>query len=863
MNVKTNHYIKNYGNFTDVLKVLNEEKEVPFYVDKTLFLKHILICPYSILFILKPHRSGKSFNLSMLKYFFSIDETKEYSEQIISNFKIKESKTLMEQNFRKYPVIFIDLSLNIGINIESILRKIRVSITKAFLNHYYLVESEGINDYEKQKFKENCDENNKMIDFAESIKFLCKVLKKHYKTYNKNVYVLIDDYDSIPNSLLEHYSQENDFEKKKFIISLFIASSELISQIICGCSKNNEYLEKLIVFGINNIIPVKDLPQINNFKILNSVNDFFFNDDFGLFDSEVNQLIKALRIEGDEKKIIEGNIANYINSEFYGYFNIYNKRSFPVNNVYEFLIKYYFLNVKKNAFEAEIRLPLILDEIFSIYDERFSKTVVSLLINAKVFFETNLTNKSLEEFINVSNVENIYRTIFLNNYDLRVILLINYGVFTVIHDTENTNKDLLLIPNNSMKKYVVERFLKWEYPIIDELEDFPMKLSLSLDEDEIFLFLIKSILKKIDKNLVSNLNDIYIQSLVGLSIEKYALSLPPNDRYSYFSIYSNVDEKSKSNESVFDSNHKEKPIVIMRYKIYKKDNSMKDLQSFVDDLFFESIVQIFYKKVLSSKVIKTKNLLIRVLVIYQEDNNKWSILTQTFNINYLAHFHLFSDFVMKNESIFELLRKSQEYESAKLNIMKLNEEFLKHQFTRKKCIITTPIHDDDLTNFMAHNFKKEIKNDDFSLLNDLNTNASNSSNCKVKKEISSKNSFVINVSPPKDEERSSKEYESEDTDDSFRKDYFYKFIKNCSSMNKLSMIQSIYKLLENNENIGIGHFKNLGLKKVALRILEDEQTNFLHKKFWELKKNNSQKNGETQSIQNFFLKHKRKRYEDK
>ena len=77
------------------------------------------------------------------------------------------------------------------------------------------------------------------------------------------------------------------------------------------------------------------------------------------------------------------------------------------------------------------------------------------------------------------------------------------------------------------------------------------------------------------------------------------------------------------------------------------------------------------------------------------------------------------------------------------------------------------------------------------------------------------------------------------------------------------MIQSIYKLLENNENIGIGHFKNLGLKKVALRILEDEQTNFLHKKFWELKKNNSQKNGETQSIQNFFLKHKRKRYEDK
>ena len=859
MNSKTPVFFKNFQNFLDVLKVLKEENEIPFFIDKTMLIKYVLICPYTTILILKPQRWGKSFNLSILKYFLTIDQKNVHSDLSAYHFKIMDNKTYFNQHFKKYPLIYIDLYSITSGNLDSIHRKIRLCISKAFLSHYHLIESDKLMCFEKQKFKEYCDDCNKIIDFSDSIKFLCKLLKNHYNI-DKNVVVLIDDYDFIPNSILEDYAKEIDIEKRKLLITLFLLASEIISQIIHGCSKNNEYLEKLVVFGINNILPLKFISQMANSIILNSINDFIFSDLFCLSESDVNQLIKPLRIEGEEKKM-EGNVMRYISNEFNGYFNINNKRNYPIDPVHDFLIKLSFSTNKKSSITCESKMPLILDEVFSIYDEKFSFVLVSLLLSGKYYHKSNFSSKSLLEFITVSNLEN-YRTIFFENLELKLNLFINYGIFTIFNDPETDNRDLLLIPNRTIKKYVLDRYIKWKIAIIEELEEILMKFNITLDEDESFLYFVKILFQKIDKNIFPRINDIYIQSLIGLSLEKYALSQPNNDRNSYHIIYSLLDDKSKSYLTVFDSKNNEKPIIYINYKVVKKDKNYKDLRIVFDDLLFESVVYIFYRNILPDDVVKNKCIIVRVLILYEENLNNLILLNQSMNINYESQFKIINDFVAKNENMFKLLDKSSEYESTKSNILKLNDEFLKNQLNRRKTMIKTDLNDKesqikiDQKVYSKDEDKVEPK---FSFLDDIITKPNN---IKANYEASSKKSLVINLTPTKDEDKSLKEDFSEDTDDFLRKDYFYHFIKNCATINKSQLIKNIYKLLENNENLSVSHFKNLGLRKIAQRILEDEETMALHTKFWEIKKNHKNK-GEIQPIYSFFLKNKRKRFDEK
>ncbi|WP_300361527.1 AAA family ATPase [Fusobacterium sp.] len=84
------------------------------YIDKTKFIEEIINDGAKVKLFTRPRRFGKTLNMSMLKYFFDIRESKN-NKELFDKLYIKKSPIFIEQG--KYPVIFISMK---GIQSSSI-----------------------------------------------------------------------------------------------------------------------------------------------------------------------------------------------------------------------------------------------------------------------------------------------------------------------------------------------------------------------------------------------------------------------------------------------------------------------------------------------------------------------------------------------------------------------------------------------------------------------------------------------------------------------------------------------------------------------------------------------------------------------
>ena len=76
------------------------------YVDKSMLIDGILKETWEVILFTRPRRFGKTTNLSMIKYFFDIEEAAE-NRGLFKGLKIENSDSM--KYFGKYPVIFLSL----------------------------------------------------------------------------------------------------------------------------------------------------------------------------------------------------------------------------------------------------------------------------------------------------------------------------------------------------------------------------------------------------------------------------------------------------------------------------------------------------------------------------------------------------------------------------------------------------------------------------------------------------------------------------------------------------------------------------------------------------------------------------------
>ena len=245
-----------------------------YYIDKTKFIADILDDAAEVKLFTRPRRFGKTLNMSTLKYFFDIQNANE-NRKLFNGLDIEKSEYFSEQG--KYPVIFISMKGIKATTWEETKKDIALLVLDLFSNFRYLLDD--LNDFDLPRFKKYLLSDVDISELKNSLTFLTKIL---YQKYEKEVILLIDEYD---NPLITAHKYDF-YEEALSFFKVFYGEA----------LKTNPYLKMGIMTGIIRVIKAGIFSDLNNLSVYSILNDFY-SDFFGFTQDEVKKALKDFNIE--------------------------------------------------------------------------------------------------------------------------------------------------------------------------------------------------------------------------------------------------------------------------------------------------------------------------------------------------------------------------------------------------------------------------------------------------------------------------------------------------------------------------------------------------------------------------------------
>ena len=349
-----------------------------YYVDKTMMIGEFLNSPYQITLITRPRRFGKTMNMSMLAEF--LDCTKD-SKAIFEGSNISRTEWMVELN--QCPVIFLSFLNTKSDCSKGLFELIGETVTKEYERYYSLINDSMLSDREKEKFNKIyralVDIRNMeswRICIIESIRTLCEVLSIYY---GKNVYLLIDEYDTpfMSANMSGYYSEVRS------VLAGFLSTS----------LKGNPYLERAMLTGIQRVAKENIFSGLNNLTVL-TVNDSEYEDCFGFTEEEVRKLLDDFDLEltDEVKEMYDG--YRFGNKDIYNPWSAINyavrKRLAPywVNTAENSILKDA-LRERGTTFEKEYNKLIETGEITTVvslttayYEHQSDASLWGLMVNA-------------------------------------------------------------------------------------------------------------------------------------------------------------------------------------------------------------------------------------------------------------------------------------------------------------------------------------------------------------------------------------------------------------------------------------------------------------------------------------------------
>ena len=311
-----------------------------YYFDKTKFIEEIIKDGSEVKLFARPRRFGKTLNMSMLKYFFDI-ENKEENKKIFKDLYIEKTEAFKEQG--QYPVIFLSLKDLKALTWEQMEKAIKSAISRLFSEYKYLLND--LDKFDTLTFENILLKNTELEDLKEALKFLTRIL---YEKYNKKVVVLIDEYDSpLVSAYINGY-----YEKAKDFFKTFYSS----------VLKDNSYLQMGVLTGIIRVIKAGIFSDLNNLRTYTILSEMY-TDSYGLTEEEV---VKSLKDYGIEQEI--SNVKDWYDGYKFGDSEVYNPwsilnflqykelRAYWVDTSGNDLINDVLKKITKNTIEALERL---------------------------------------------------------------------------------------------------------------------------------------------------------------------------------------------------------------------------------------------------------------------------------------------------------------------------------------------------------------------------------------------------------------------------------------------------------------------------------------------------------------------------
>ncbi len=259
--------IDNYAMLLDV-------KNDYVFVDKTLLLKEFIDSGAKVSLIVRPRRWGKTLNMSMIQHFFAHEVNGKSTKGLFDNLQIAKvdgGKYLKYQGLN--PVIFISLKNIKQSSFSSFLSKMNGLLSSLYRGYEnILLNSTSISTSLKELFKVILEGKGSQEQLESSLKTLSECLHAHY---NKNVIIIIDEYDTPLNAVFN----------KPFFEDIV----NFLKAMFGDALKGNNSLEKGIMTGILRLSKNKMLSDINNLKLY-SLMQSQYSKHFGFDLNEVKSL---------------------------------------------------------------------------------------------------------------------------------------------------------------------------------------------------------------------------------------------------------------------------------------------------------------------------------------------------------------------------------------------------------------------------------------------------------------------------------------------------------------------------------------------------------------------------------------------
>ena len=358
-------------------------KDNYYYVDKTGLISELIRNGGMVNLFTRPRRFGKTLNMSMLEYFFSIEGDK----SIFDGLEILKNPKLCDEYMGKYPVISVSLK---GINAAAYEGAFDFAVQimqRAAEAFQFLCDSECLSEHDKEAYKKLLDSNMSEAVFCGGLRRLSELLKKHYGT---KVILLIDEYD-VPLA-------------KAFANGYYDQMVFLIRNLLEQALKTNSSLKLAVLTGCMRISKESIFTGLNNFTTF-TIADVDFDEYFGFTDQEVRDLLTYYECADKYESIKEwydgyrfGNVDVYCPWDVVSYL-----RSLRTNR--EAIPQNYWINTSSNA---EVK------EFIRQSKNLTTKREIERLMAGESITKTihpELTYKEMYE-----SIENIWSVLFATGY---------------------------------------------------------------------------------------------------------------------------------------------------------------------------------------------------------------------------------------------------------------------------------------------------------------------------------------------------------------------------------------------------------------------------------------------------------------
>ena len=248
-----------------------------YYVDKTMFIKELLLNWGKVNLFTRPRRFGKSLNMSMLKCFFEVGT----DPALFEGLKIMQEKELCEKYMGKFPVISISLKGVDGRSFESASAALRTIIGNEAARFRFLNSSARLTNDEKEAYAQLTEVGSSQGGIytmtekvaTASLKTLSQLLSRHF---DQKVILLIDEYDVPLN--------------KAFQAGYYDEMVSLIRNVLGNALKTNDSLYFAVLTGCLRISKESIFTGLNNLKV-HTISDVRYDEFFGFTSTDVDEIL--------------------------------------------------------------------------------------------------------------------------------------------------------------------------------------------------------------------------------------------------------------------------------------------------------------------------------------------------------------------------------------------------------------------------------------------------------------------------------------------------------------------------------------------------------------------------------------------